>query len=154
MYLQEYLIPILISNIIALVLLLAAWKAPRWARWSFVIIFLAAGAFNAFTASTTPEAYLTYGEMAIPVYQDFINGWFADNAQTLVTLIAIGQVVVALLLAWHGVWFRLGVVGGIIFLLAIAPLGVGSAFPCSVILATALIVLYWHYNKKNQVLIA
>lgn len=154
MYLQEYLIPFLVSNVIALLLLLTAWRAPRWARWSFVIIFLAAGAFNAITAANTPEAYLTYAEMALPVYRNFILGWFAENAQLMVTLIAIGQVAVALLLSLHGTWFKLGIIGGIVFLLAIAPLGVGSAFPCSLLLAIALYLVYRHYDRENQVIIA
>ncbi|HMO41275.1 MAG TPA: hypothetical protein PKC76_18050 [Saprospiraceae bacterium] len=145
---QVYLLPYLFSNAIALLILLAAWKSPRWARWSLVFLFLAASIFNAYTASTTPEVYLTYGEMSIPLYTRFIYGWFADHAQLMVTLIAIGQLTVALLLSLHGRWRSLGMFGGIIFLMAIAPLGLGSAFPCSLLLAAALLILYRHEAKQ------
>ena len=45
-----------------------------------------------------------------------------------------------------GFVFKAGAVGAIIFLVAIAPLGVGSAFPCTVIMAIALYILI----KKQQ----
>lgn len=38
--------------------------------------------------------------------------------------------------------FKLGCIGGIIFLLAIAPFGVGSGFPCTIIFAFALLILF------------
>lgn len=152
MYLQEYFIPYLISNLIAILILLVAWKAPRWARWSIVLIFIWASAVNAYTANTTPEVYLEYAPMAIPIYRSFINGWFAAHVQMMVTLIAIGQLTIALLLSLKGFWFNLGILGASIFLLAIAPLGVGSGFPFSLIMVAALFLLYKYYNRKTNII--
>ncbi len=148
MLLQEYFIPYLASNAIAILVLWAAWRVPRWARWSMIFIFLAASIVNAYTANTAPESYITYAPMAMPIYRTFINGWFAGHVQWMVSLIAIGQLTVAFLLSLRGFWFKLGALGGIIFLVSIAPLGVGSAFPCSLILAFSLYLLYRYYDKK------
>lgn len=141
-YLQAYLVPYLISNIIALFLLWLSWKAPRWARWSFVLIFIWAGSVNTYTSLTTPDVYLEYAQMAIPLYRSFILGWFVDHVQFMVLPIATGQFLIALFLALGGKWLKIGVIGGIIFLFAIMPLGVGSGFPCTLILAIALFSMY------------
>ncbi len=146
--LETYLIPYLISNFIAVVLLVSAFRLPVITRWIFVIIFFAAGLFNTYTAAVNPLAYLVYSESAMPFYQDFINGVFSQYIQLFVLHIAVGQLLVALFLALQGLWFRLGVLGSIIFLLAIIPLGVGSAFPCSLILAAAIYIVYQKHKNK------
>jgi Domain of unknown function (DUF4342) len=43
--------------------------------------------------------------------------------------------------------FRAGSIGAIIFLLAIAPLGVGAAFPCTVIVAIST----WLLLRNKQI---
>jgi len=43
--------------------------------------------------------------------------------------------------------FLLGILGGIIFLVAISPLGVGSAFPSTLLMAVSLVLLYLRYKK-------
>lgn len=148
----EYLVPFIASNVVALILLVAAIAWPRATRVVFVLIFLAAGLFNAYTAVTTPETYLMYGEMAVlPFYQAFIYGFFAQNLTALVLLIAAGQIAVGVLLANRGIFFRLGVLGAIVFLAAIAPLGVGSAFPFSAIVIVALLILLFRLRRKPAV---
>jgi hypothetical protein len=54
-----------------------------------------------------------------------------------VIAIAIGQAVIAFLLAANGWPRRLGYVGAIVFLLAIVPLGVGAGFPATILMALA-----------------
>lgn len=152
MYLQQYLIPLLISNAVAILILIAAFKAPRWARWAIVLLFLWASFTNAYTATTNAEVYLEYAPMAIPWYRSFILGWFAEHVRAMVTLIAIGQFTIAVLMSLRGIWLNLGMLGASIFLLAIAPLGVGSAFPFSLIMVVALYVLFRFYNRKVSVI--
>jgi hypothetical protein len=41
----------------------------------------------------------------------------------------------------------MGTIGATIFLLAIVPLGVGSGFPCTVIMAIALFILLRKYDN-------
>jgi hypothetical protein len=139
----EYLGPYIGSNIVAIGLLVVAAKWPKVARALFILIFLAACIVNTFTALTQPEAYLMYGETAVvQVYRDFIYGPFSQYTAAFVLAIAIGQLTVAAFLVGKGILLRLGVIGGVIFLIAIAPLGVGSAFPFSLFAIAALLVMY------------
>jgi hypothetical protein len=140
---SEYLAPYVVSNIVAVALLIVAYLWPKVARWLFVGIFIAAGLFNAYTAITQPEAYLMFGETALlRLYRDFIYGAFSRYTILFILAIALGQLTVGVLLSRPDPLLRLGVIGAIIFLAAIAPLGVGSAFPFSLIAIGALILMY------------
>ena len=139
----ELLGPYLGSNIISAALVVTAVKWPRVTRVLFVIIFLAAGVFNAYTAITEPEAYLMYDDMAVlDVYRNFITGVFSSHAQVIVLAIALGQMSIAALLCGDNRFLKMSVVGGVVFFIAIIPLGVGSAFPSSLLMAIALVLMW------------
>ncbi len=105
------------------------------------MLFAWAAATNTNTALTTPWVYLEYADLAVlEVYRSFILGWFSAHVAPMVLAIAAGQAVITVLLALPRPWRRLGVLGAIVFLMAIAPLGVGSGFPFSLTLAAALLV--------------
>ena len=87
-----------------------AWRVPRY-------------------ATLTPFA----------LYRDFINGWFSTHVRDMVLPIE-GQLVIAILMSLPRPWRTFGAAGAIVFLLAIAPLGVGSGFPFSVTFGAAVIV--------------
>jgi hypothetical protein len=127
----EWAGPYWTSNAAALLLLGISWRWPNAARFVFAAMFLGAAFVNARLALARPAEYLEYAKFAIlPGYREFILGWFADHAQGVVMSIAGGQALCgALMLSRKTVW--LGAIGQAIFLLAIAPLGVGSAFPFS-----------------------
>ena len=75
------------------------------------------------------------------MYRDFITGWFSRHIQVMVVAIALGQAAIALLMASRVPARRwLGAAGASVFLLAIAPLGVGSGFPFSLTFGAALFV--------------
>ncbi len=147
---SEILGPYLVSNLFSVALATVAFKWPRLSRFLFVAIFVAAGFFNAFMALTEPEAYLSYADMAIlNSYRSFIAGFFFFFSRFFVLSIALGQLLVAVLLCGGKNFLRLGVTGGIMFFLAIMPLGLGSAFPASLILAIALFLM-WHRLVRNR----
>jgi hypothetical protein len=105
---------------------------PRVARWAWIGIFVWAATVNTFTAATEPWVYLAYaGLTPSHWYEAFINGWFSRHISEFVMTIAAGQLTIAILLSREGRARRLGVWGAMVFLLAIAPLGVGSGFPFS-----------------------
>jgi hypothetical protein len=54
---------------------------------------------------------------------------------------------VGIFLFRHGKLFLLGIIGGIVFLVAIAPLGIGSAFPSTLLMAFCLVLLHIRYKK-------
>ncbi len=149
-----------VSNIVALLLLLGSWKLPRLARLLFALLFGGAAWVNASTALHHPDLYLAYATDAVPVYREFIQGWFSQHTQTMVLLVAGGQALIALSLFAKGWIFRGGCLGGMVFLLAISPLGVGSAFPFSLTAGAGLWLLYrrssdrflWEKtNRKNAI---
>jgi hypothetical protein len=140
---QAYLIAYIISNTIAVLLVWLAWKQPKAARVLFILLFSWACWINWKTALQTPRVYLEYGEMAIlEPYKQFIQGWFSKHILLIVSGIATCQGLIAIALAMKGRVYKAGCIGAIIFLLAIMPLGVGSAFPSTLVGAVALAVLF------------
>lgn len=145
---HQLLAPYLLTNAVALALLALAYRRPRWLRWAAIVIFGVAGVFNAVTALENPNVYDDFSRWALADgYRRFIRGWFHLHAGPMVLAIALGQLLVAGLLLGPAPWRPLGIVGGVIFLVAIAPLGVGSAFPSSLVLALALLVMGQRWGR-------
>ncbi|MEO8209669.1 MAG: hypothetical protein ABI840_03840 [bacterium] len=136
-----YLIGYIISNIVGVLYLWTAIKKPKLSRLMFVILFGWACWFNFTSARNEPEIYLTYGGMSFKLYSDFINSQFKDQITVIVTMISIGQGLIALGMLLNGWWVRIACIGAIIFLICIAPLGVGSAFPFSITVSLAAIFI-------------
>jgi hypothetical protein len=141
---QEYVVMYVSANLIALAILGLAFWRPAAARWVWVAIFVWAASINTLTAAREPWVYLAYGALTpSPLYRDFIAGWFSTHIQPFVLAIAAGQLTIAILLSRRGDAQWLGILGASLFLLAIAPLGVGSGFPFSLIAIASLLVMEW-----------
>jgi hypothetical protein len=139
---QLYIILLLISNVVAIFQLIAAIKWPRVARVSFFLLFAWASWTNWKTSQQTPQYYLEYGELAWSEwYRTFINGWFAEHTKFAVGFVATCQGLIAISMLMKGWIFKTGCAGGILFLVAILPLGVGAGFPCTGIMAIAIFIL-------------
>jgi hypothetical protein len=148
---REYLVPYLVSNGVALAILTFAFVRPRAVRWIWAGIFVWAAAVNTLTAHQTPLAYLAYAALTPSAfYRHFIENWFSQHILLTVQTIAVGQLAIALLLANGGRARKYGVIGASIFLLAIAPLGVGSAFPFSLMAAASLLVMEWKISAATR----
>lgn len=145
----EHALPYAISNAVAVASLGLAFWRPVVARIVIGLIFAYAAIYNAQLALRNPEAYQGFADLAlVPFYRDFITGWFRENAREMLLVIAFGQAIAAvgmLVPKWLGV----GALGVTVFLMAIAPLGVGSAFPFSVLLSLAAVYL-WGQNRWLQ----
>jgi len=136
---NTYLILYVISNVVALVMLYAAWKNHRILRLMFFILFAWASWTNWTEAIKTPQFYLDYADLTFfGFYYDFIHGWFSHHITLAVGFIAICQAFISISMFLKGRILKTGAIGAIIFLLAIAPLGVGAAFPCTLIMAVAM----------------
>ena len=146
--LQEYLAPYLISQAASLVILIAAFRRTRWARWLFAVLFLWASATNMYIGLTDPDSYLDNARFAIPLYQDFINGWFSHYNHIIIPLIAIGQFFISIGMALKGWWVKLACIGSITFLLSIAPLMIGAAFPFSITVSIAAWLILLNDDKN------
>jgi hypothetical protein len=109
-----------------------------------VAIFVWAASVNTITVAREPWVYLAYGALTpSALYREFIDGWFSAHIQPFVLSIAAGQLTIAILLSRSGDARWLGIVGASVFLLAIAPLGVGSGFPFSLIAIASLLLMEW-----------
>jgi hypothetical protein len=139
---REFLVPYLVANALGLAVLGLAFWRPRVVRWFWVGVFVWAAAVNTVTAVRTPWEYLAYGALTpSAAYRAFIEGWFSGHIPEVVLAIAAGQLTLAFLLTRRDADRRLGVVGATIFLLAIAPLGVGSGFPFGLTAIASLLVM-------------
>ncbi|MBN1273948.1 MAG: hypothetical protein JXB26_16915 [Candidatus Aminicenantes bacterium] len=152
MTLQKYLIPYILSQAAAVVLIFVCFKWPRAGKIVWGIIFTAAGVFNMYQALTNPGIYAkVYGETAfLAVYKDFIYGVFQNHAALFVGLIASGQILTGILLWMRSTFHKLGILGGIVFLAAISPLGVGSAFPATLLMAFSLVLILLRWKRKKE----
>jgi len=140
--LRQYWVPYVASNLVALALLFIAWRWSRVAQWLCALVFLWASITNATTAINRPHVYQEYAALTpFALYKNFITGWFNAHEREMVLAIAVGQMAIAVLLMLPRPWRVLGVLGAIIFLMAIAPLGVGSAFPFSLTFIAAIVVM-------------
>ncbi|MFD1001057.1 hypothetical protein ACFQ21_17150 [Ohtaekwangia kribbensis] len=138
----DYTVAYIITNVIAILTAVIAMLWPNVGRVFLSGIFIGAAAFNAFTASGNPGLYLQFGELTTSgFYRGIILGPFSEHIQAYIFIIAGCQVLIGAFLLYKGKLLKTAMVGAIIFLLAIAPLGIGSAFPSSLILATALVIL-------------
>lgn len=146
------------SNIVAVLLLLASWKRPRLGRLLYFLLFAWAAWVNSNTSMKNPGVYLDYANYAVPIYRDFITNWFSKYITPMVFAIAMGQACIALGMLAKGRIFKLACIGGIVFLLAIAPLGVGAAFPFSLTAGAGLWLLYrggserWLWEGQSRAL--
>jgi hypothetical protein len=140
--LQHYFLPWIISQIVSIIILLLAFRRPVGARYTLMVLFFAAGLFNWYASLTTPEAYMMYAETAIPLYRIFIEGWFSRNIGWVIPVIATGQLLIGTGLLIGHRWLALACLGIILFLLAIAPLGIGSAFPFSITVSIAAYLVF------------
>ena len=154
MNLKEFLTPYIITNMFALLMIFICWKKPRTGKIVWGFVFLGAGLFNLFHGITNPTAYLNYANMAVFSFlRDFINGPFSRLTMPIIALIAVGQMFVGFFLLYRSRRMnRLGLIGGIVFLVCIAPLGIGSAFPASLIMAATLILIliYLPSNRSSS----
>ncbi len=158
--LKEYLIPWIASNSIAILILIAAIRIPKLARLLFVLLFAWACWLNYTTAHKNPDDYLNYATLTpFSLYRDFINGWFKEHITIMVTLIAFGQGLIALGMLLKNWMVRLAGLGAIIFFLAIAPFGIGSGFPATLLSAASIYFILknddlnylWKFKSKKTI---
>lgn len=132
----------LISTGVACAMLAVSWRWRPLGRLMFVGLFAWAAQINFRTALATPEVYLEYAPLAwFSWYRDFILGPFARHITQIVGAIAVCQGAIALGVSLSGRATSLALAGAVVFLVAIAPLGIGSGFPATVIMALAAMKL-------------
>jgi len=144
---QDIWLPYAITHAFSFLLIFICYKWPKIGKVVWGIIFVFAALFNMYLGNSNPQKYVEYGQNAVGLYQKFIYGLFSSYTSLFVSLIALGQILVGIFLLMKRKLFLLGILGGIIFLIAISPLGIGSAFPSTLLMAFSLVLLYIWYKK-------
>jgi hypothetical protein len=135
-----------VSNIVVLFVDGVGSKAAMGRSLLLRLLPPRSGGWNLVASLTMPASYVsTYGPLATPPYAAFICGPFASNPALFVVPVTLGQLAIGIMATGTGGWVRLAMLGSAIFLLAIAPTGVGSAFPFSIcgVVAAALLFRRW-----------
>jgi hypothetical protein len=145
----QIILTYLISNLVAITFFFISIRWNHLARALYAGLFLWAAWMNWSVGHTNPSFYLNYGKYAIKFYSDFIRGPFSNHITTIVSFIAVCQFLIALGQLAGGYIFKISCIAAIVFLLAISPLGVLSAFPSGLIWSAGLIRLYKSPYKKN-----
>ena len=137
------LLPLLVSNALAIAFLVLALYRPNAARMIAGGGFVLAGLVNGTLAILNPQIYITgFGPNAVGVYKTLIYGVLAQAPKRFILAIAVWQLIVAATILVNSTDFaRLGLLAATIFLIGISPLGVGCAFPSNLILAAGLVAL-------------
>ena len=144
---KEVWIPFTVTNVSSIILISICYRWPKIGKIVWGIMFILAGMFNFYTSISDPQAYLGYSRGAIGLYQKFIEGFFSANIVWIIGLISSCQILIGIFLFTKKTLFLLGTAGGIVFLLAISPLGLGSAFPATLLMAFSLVLLYLRIKK-------
>ncbi|HZY82089.1 MAG TPA: hypothetical protein VFE50_21340 [Cyclobacteriaceae bacterium] len=138
----ELLTPFIISNALATGILWLSFRKPNVAEGILGMLFFGAAGFNIYTAFSNPSAYQGFADTTfLPLYSEFIRGFFARQTTVVVSAIAIGQLYIGTSMLLENLRFKLGCIAGLIFGVAIAPLGIGAAFPSTIILSLSFLVL-------------
>ena len=139
-----------LTNVIAILVTIVTMIRPQAGRVFFGGLFIGAAAFNGVMVLLNPVAYMTFENLAIlETYRFFIKHIFVQQIAFYILLIAVAQGMIGTCLLYTNLFTRLATVGAIIFFIGIAPLGEGSAFPSSLILATGMVIL-WRKQVEFQ----
>jgi hypothetical protein len=138
--LPDMLFPWFISNMVGFVLLWIAIKVPWLSRKAWGVLLILASIVNIYTVLTDPKGYIEFGVLAIPPMQHFIYSRYFANPAFFVLFIAACQSIVGFvfLLSETPSLLKAGLTGAIIWFFGLAPLGLGSAFPLSLVYATTI----------------
>ena len=157
--LPDMLFPWFVSNMSGFLLLWIAIKFPWFSRQSWGLLMMLACVVNCYEmVLTDPTGYHEFGVLAIPPLQRFIYSKYFANPAFMVLPIAAGQMAIGLALLLCGEkpsrrrLLKAGLTGAIVWFFGIAPLGLASAFPSSLVFASTM-MLCWprtlHKNKKS-----
>ncbi|GAB3949626.1 hypothetical protein GCM10028805_26190 [Spirosoma harenae] len=136
------------TNVLSVGQMVCSYRWPILARGVFLVLFGVAAFFNTQTALDTPWVYQDFANWAGPLYRWFILGPFEKIIQPMVLSIVVGQFLIAGSMMLRGKLFRIGCLAGILFCVAITPLGIGSAFPAPLLLAFSFYQLYKRGNSQ------
>ncbi len=132
----------IITIFASIVMVFVAWKWTNAGTVIYALLFTVAGIVNFYFALHKPQVYLEYANLnPVLLYKNIIEGFFTQHTKLIVSLIAVFQLAIDFGLATQNGLKKYAAAGAILFLIAIAPLGGGSAFPSTLIMAAGAWIL-------------
>lgn len=148
---QDTFIPFIISNAGAIVIFWFSVGNKGLAKSLLSVLFIGAAIFNAYTSLANPASYRDFVDTAVlEWYKNFLSGFFSDHTTAIVLAVSVAQFYIGVAMQMNRIRFVMACLGGFLFGVAIAPLGVGSAFPASIVLSAAFLVLLVAPSDKND----
>lgn len=139
---------VIVANMLAIAMVWITWRSRQWGRRLFALNFLGAAFFNAIFWYIEPEEYGYYSEFVwVDAYRNFILGPFLNNLRLFLGLIVLYQLSVGIGLLSKGWWMKSAAFLGMLFLIVIAPFGLGAAFPATLIQSLGL---FWIYRDAAK----
>lgn len=136
----------LISNASAFLILLISIWYKRAGLILISLLFLAAAVINAWQAIYQPDSYNIYELIAaLPIYEYLISHFFLIHVKLYILFLMVFQLLVGISILYNKKW---SLPAAAIYLLALAPLGAGSSFPCTLMLAAACIILFVYQLRR------
>jgi hypothetical protein len=118
------LTPLLLGWAFAIVMIVLCAEAPQIGRIVFGIFFLIMALVNLVLTVVNPQIYLAFGETTlIPALQEFVLVVFAQDPLFYLIPIVLAQIGMGVMLLSKDPWVHLGLMGAMIFVAAIVPLG-------------------------------
>lgn len=143
-------VPHVVSLLLATAFLVTAVIKPLRARMWYAGLFAYAALVNTAVTVYKPESYLGNARyVLLDSYRTFILGWFSEHIVLVVASIALCQALICAGLIRGGWVARAALLAAITFFIAIAPLGVASAFPSSLIWAAGAAWLLNHGERTR-----
>jgi hypothetical protein len=130
-----------VSNLVGLLLLAIAFYIPAFSRKSWGLLMILASVVNAYIMATDPGCYIEFGVLAVPPMQRFIYSRYYARPELIVLPIAFCQFLIGveLLFDERSPRLRKIALGSlIIFFIGLVFLGIGSAFPSSLLYALTM----------------
>lgn len=146
-----YFLPFVLANAVALLLFLLAIARARWAFRAYAALFAWSAWMNVSLAWNDPIAYLRFSDLVLwEPYRDLILGPFAPHIQRYMALVSASQLLLAIGLLTPGRLRTLAGIGSVLFFLAVAPLGIGSGFPATLVLAAGMVILLRKHLRMRR----
>lgn len=134
----EYLPNWTVSNLVGLLLLVVSFYRPNFSRKSWGLLMVVASIVNTYMMSVDPTCYIEFGVLAVPPMQRFIYSQYYARPELIVLPIAFCQFLIGIELFFDEKSHRLrkiAIASLITFFIGLVFLGLGSAFPSSLLYA-------------------
>ena len=151
---QEYFFPNwVVSNLVGLLLLAISFYIPNFSRKTWGLLMVLASIVNTYMMVTDPTCYIEFGVLAVPPMQRFIYSRYYTRPELIVLPIAFCQFLIGVELFFDEKSPRLRKIAlgsAITFFIGLIFLGVGSAFPSSLLYALTM-AKCWPKLQKNKI---